>query len=327
MKAVLCKSYGPPESLVVEDAPSPALEAGQVRIAVHACGVNFPDTLIIENKYQFKPPLPFSPGGEIAGVVMEVAGDVTNVKAGDKVIGMCGWGGYAEELVMPARKVLPMPEGFDFPTAAAFTLTYGTSYYALKQRANLKKGESMLVLGASGGVGLSAVEIGKAFGARVVAAASTDEKLAVCKAHGADEVINYTKEDLRARAKELGGKGGFDVIYDPVGDQFAEPALRSIGWEGRYLVIGFAAGEIPKIPLNLVLLKSCQIVGVFWGAFTERDPKENFKNLDEMAEMVRNGTLKPHISATYPLEQAAQALNDMKARKVTGKVVLVTGRS
>ncbi len=327
MKAVLCKSYGPPESLVVEDAPSPALEAGQVRIAVHACGVNFPDTLIIENKYQFKPPLPFSPGGEIAGVVMEVAGDVTNVKAGDKVIGMCGWGGYAEELVMPARKVLPMPEGFDFPTAAAFTLTYGTSYYALKQRAHLKKGESMLVLGASGGVGLSAVEIGKAFGARVVAAASTDEKLAVCKAHGADEVINYTKEDLRARAKELGGKGGFDVIYDPVGDQFAEPALRSIGWEGRYLVIGFAAGEIPKIPLNLVLLKSCQIVGVFWGAFTERDPKENFKNLDEMAEMVRNGTLKPHISATYPLEQAAQALNDMKARKVTGKVVLVTGRS
>ena len=327
MKAVLCKSYGPPESLVVEDAPSPPLEAGQVRIAVHACGVNFPDTLIIENKYQFKPPLPFSPGGEISGVVMEVAGDVTNVKAGDKVIGMCGWGGYAEELVMPARKVVPMPDGFDFPTAAAFTLTYGTSYYALKQRANLKKGESLLVLGASGGVGLSAVEIGKAFGARVVAAASTDEKLAVCKAHGADEVINYTTEDLRARAKELGGKAGFDVIYDPVGDKFAEPALRAIGWEGRYLVIGFAAGEIPKIPLNLVLLKSCQIVGVFWGAFTERDPQENFQNLDEMAEMVRNGTLKPHISATYPLEQAAQALNDMKARKVTGKVVLVTGRS
>lgn len=326
MKAVLCKSYGPPETLVIEEVASPPLEAGQVRVAVHACGVNFPDTLIIENKYQFKPPLPFSPGGEISGVVMETAADVTNVKVGDKVIGMCGWGGYAEELVLPAGKVLRMPEGFDFPTAAAFTLTYGTSYYALKQRANLKKGESMLVLGASGGVGLSAVEIGKAFGARVVAAASTDEKLAVCKAHGADEVINYTKEDLRARAKELGGKSGFDVIYDPVGDQFAEPALRAIGWEGRYLVIGFAAGEIPKIPLNLVLLKSCQIVGVFWGAFTERNPEENFRNLDEMADLVRKGVLKPHISATYPLEQAAQALNDMKARKVTGKVVLVTGR-
>lgn len=327
MKAVLCKSYGPPESLVVEDVPSPKLEAGQVRIAVHACGVNFPDTLIIENKYQFKPELPFSPGGEISGTVLEAAPDVDTVKPGDKVIGMCGWGGFAEELAMPARKVVKMPDGFDFPTAAAFTLTYGTSYYALKQRANLRKGESMLVLGASGGVGLSAVEIGKAFGARVVAAASTDEKLEVCKAHGADEVINYAKEDLRARAKELGGKAGFDVIYDPVGDSFAEPALRSIGWEGRYLVIGFAGGEIPKIPLNLVLLKSCQIVGVFWGAFTERDPKANFQNLQEMAEMVRSGILKPHISATYPLEQAARALNDLKARKVTGKVVLVTGRS
>ncbi len=327
MKAVLCKSYGPPDSLVIEEVPSPPLAAGQVRIAVHACGVNFPDTLIIENKYQFKPDLPFSPGGEISGEVMEVAPDVDNVKPGDRVIGMCGWGGYAEELVMPARKVVKMPDGFDFPTAAAFTLTYGTSYHALKQRADLKKGESMLVLGASGGVGLSAVEIGKAFGARVVAAASSDEKLEVCKAHGADEVINYTTEDLRARAKELGGKNGFDVIYDPVGDKYAEPALRSIAWEGRYLVIGFAAGEIPKIPLNLVLLKGCQIVGVFWGSFTEREPALNFRNLDEMAEMVRNGTLKPHISATYPLEQAAKALNDMKARKVTGKVVLVTGRS
>jgi NADPH2:quinone reductase len=326
MRAVLCKSFGPPENLVVEDVPSPVPGAGQVLINVAACGVNFPDVLIIENKYQTKPPLPFSPGGEIAGTIAALGDGVTGFKVGDRVIASTGWGGFAEQVVVETRRLLPVPEGMPLTTASAFVMTYGTSHYGLKNRANLQPGETLLVLGAAGGVGLAAVELGKAMGARVIAAASNAEKLAVCKEHGADEIIDYSSEDLRERLKVL-APNGVDVVYDPVGGPYSEPALRSIAWEGRFLVIGFAAGEIPKIPLNLALLKSCQIVGVFWGAFTMRDPAGNQANLKELADWYLAGKLKPLVSASYPLERAADALNDMANRKVKGKVVLVTGNA
>jgi NADPH2:quinone reductase len=324
MKAVLCKEYGPPESLVLEDVEPLKPGTGQVVISVKACGVNFPDTLIIQGKYQFKPPMPFSPGGEVAGVVKEVGEGVDTVKVGDRVIAFIGWGGFAEEVLTDATRLIPMPGGMDFTDAAAFVMTYGTSHYALKDRAQLKPGETLLVLGAAGGVGLAAVEIGKVMGARVIAAASTDEKLAVCKQHGANEVINYATGDLRVRVKELTGGEGVDVVYDPVGGNYSEAALRSIAWGGRHLVIGFTAGEIPRIPLNLPLLKSCSIVGVFWGSFMEREARHYQENIQELLSWFTQGKLKPHISATYPLEQAAQALNDVMSRKVKGKVVLLT---
>jgi NADPH2:quinone reductase len=325
MRAVLCKDFGPPETLVVEEVASPAMTGGDVRIRVEACGVNFPDTLIIENKYQFKPPLPFSPGGEAAGVVTEVSGDVDAWKVGDRVIAMCGWGGFVDEMVLDASRLMRMPAGMDSVTAAGFTMTYGTSHYALKDRAALKAGETLLVLGAAGGVGLAAVEIGKAMGARVIAAASSPEKLEVCRRYGADDVIDYSRENLKDRMKELTRGQGADVIYDPVGGDLCDPALRSIAWEGRYLVIGFAAGPIPKIPANLILLKSCQVVGVFWGAFTARDSKKNQQNLAELADWVASGKLKPLVSATYPLERAGEALRSMLDRKAVGKIVLTTG--
>jgi NADPH:quinone reductase len=323
MKAVLCKQWGPPESLALEEVPSPKAGKDQVVITVKACGVNFPDTLIIQGKYQFKPEMPFSPGGEVAGVVKEVGEGVSGVKAGDQVIAFTGWGGYAEEVLAPADKLIPMPPGMDFKTASAFVMTYGTSHHALKHRAELKSGETLLVLGAAGGVGLAAVEIGKVMGARVIAAASSDEKLAVCKAHGADELINYTTQDLRERIKELTNGNGVDVTYDPVGGNLSEQALRSTGWRGRFLVIGFAGGDIPKIPLNLPLLKGNSIVGVFWGDFTRREKETNAASLKELAAWFAQGKLKPLVSAAYPLSQAARALNDMTQRKVTGKVVLV----
>ena len=323
MKAVLCKEYGPPESLVLEEVASPRPGKGQVAVSVKSCGVNFPDTLIIQGKYQFKPAMPFSPGGEVAGVVKEVGEGVDNFKAGDRVIVSAAFGGFAEEIVADANRVMPMPAGVDFIPASAFMLTYGTSYYALKDRAQIKPGETLLVLGAAGGVGLAAVELAKLMGARVIAAASSDEKLAVCKQYGADEVINYATEDLKERIKTLSGGKGVDVIYDPVGGEYSEAALRGMAWGGRFLVIGFAAGDIPRIPLNLTLLKSCSIVGVFWGAFTEREPKQNQENVRQLLGWLAEGKLKPHISATYPLSQAAQALNDMLQRKVQGKVVLV----
>ena len=326
MKAVLCKAYGPPESLVVEDIASLQPKPGQVVIDVKACGVNFPDTLIIQNKYQFKPPLPFSPGGEVAGVVKAIGEGVTNAKVGDNVIAFTGWGGFAEEVCADAARLMPMPPGAPFDLAASFVMTYGTSYHALKDRANIQPGETLVVLGAAGGVGLAAVELGKALGARVIACASTDEKLEVCKTHGADEVINYSREDLKDRLKELTGGKGVDVAYDPVGGDYAEPVIRSMGWKGRYLVVGFAAGDIPKIPLNLALLKGSSIVGVFWGSFAAQEPKKNQQNLTELVGMLMQGKLKPLISARYPLERAADALNDVMQRKVTGKVVLVTGR-
>jgi NADPH2:quinone reductase len=325
MRAVLCKAYGPPESLVVEDVPSPEPSKGQVRIDVAACGVNFPDVLIIQNKYQFKPPLPFSPGGEVAGIISAVGEGVSNLKIGDRVIGSTGWGGFAEQIVVDAHRAIPIPDSMPLTTASAFVLTYGTSHYALKDRGHLKPGETLLVLGAAGGVGLAAVELGKAMGAKVIAAASSAEKLAICKEHGADEVIDYAADDLRERLKAL-APNGVDVVYDPVGGAYSEPALRSMAWEGRFLVIGFAAGDIPKIPLNLTLLKSCDIVGVFWGAFTARNPARHKEHLAELMDWYLSGKLKPLVSETYPLERAADALNDMANRKVKGKVVLVTGK-
>ena len=325
MKAVLCKEYGPPESLVIEDIPSPRPGKGQVVITVKACGVNFPDTLIIEGKYQFKPALPFSPGGEVSGIVKELGEGVNTVKVGDRVIAFTGWGGFAEEVVTEAAKLIPIPGDIDFATAASFTLVFGTAHHALKDRAHIKPGEILLVLGAAGGVGLASVELGKLMGARVIAAASSDEKLEVCKQHGADDVINYTNEDLRERVKTLTGGNGVDVIVDPLGGNYSEPALRSIAWNGRFLVIGFAAGDIPRIPLNLTLLKGCSIVGVFWGSFTEHEPRHNQENLQELLTWLTEGKLKPHISATYPLGHVADALNDVLNRKVKGKVVLLTG--
>jgi NADPH2:quinone reductase len=323
MKAVLCKEWGPAESLVVEDVPARDPGPGEVRVRVKAAGVNFPDVLIIQKKYQMQPALPFSPGSEAAGEVVAVGAGVTHVKPGDAVMAYAGIGCFAEEVVAPADKVMKIPAGVSYEVAAAFTLTYGTSWHAIRDRAALQPGETMLVLGAAGGVGLSAIEIGKAIGARVIAAASTDEKLAVCREHGADATINYEKEDLREAIKrETGGKGP-DVIYDPVGGKFAEPAFRSIGWRGRYLVIGFAAGQIPSIALNLALLKGASIVGVFWGDFTRREPQANLAGMKEMMGWLNEGKLRPHISGRYRLDEVTRALNDMSARKVTGKILIV----
>ncbi|MGH2480102.1 MAG: NADPH:quinone oxidoreductase family protein, partial [Ktedonobacteraceae bacterium] len=268
MKAVLCKAYGPPESLVIQEIEALKPGPGLVVIDVKACGINFPDTLIIEGKYQFKPDMPFSPGGEVAGVVKEIGEGVKGVKVGDRVIAFTGWGGFAEEVLVEAAKLIPIPERMDFATASAFVMVYGTSHYALKDRARIKPGETLLVLGAAGGVGLAAVELCKVMGAHVIAAASSEEKLAICREHGADECINYTTEDLKERIKTLTAGKGVDVVYDPVGGNYSEAALRGLAWEGRHLVIGFAAGDIPRIPLNLSLLKGASIVGVFWGSFT-----------------------------------------------------------
>ncbi len=322
MKAVVCKAWGGPETLVIEEVSLPDPKPGEVKIRVRAAGVNFPDVLIIQKKYQLQPPLPFSPGAEISGEVIAVGEGVSHVKAGDRVVSFCGVGGFAEEVIAPAAVTMPMPPGVPFELAAVFSLAYGTSWHAVRDRAALKAGETMLVLGAAGGVGLAAVEIGKAIGARVVAAASTDEKLAICKQHGADALINYAKEDLREAIKRECGKNGPDVIYDPVGGKFAEPAFRSIAWRGRYLVIGFADGEIPALPFNLALLKGASIVGVFWGEFAKREPGNNQKGLAEMMGWIGEGKLKPLISKAYSLADAPQALMDIAARKVVGKVVI-----
>lgn len=324
MKAVLCKAFCEPEGLVMEDVPSLKAGPGQVVISVKACGINFFDGLMVQGKYQAKPPFPFSPGAEVAGVVREVGANVADFTPGMRVLAFAGVGGYAEEVAVDAWRVLPIPDSMDFPTAAGFIITYGTSYHGLKDRAQLKAGETLLVLGAAGGVGLTAVEIGKAMGARVIAAASSPEKLALCKARGADELINYSSEDLRGRLKELTGGNGVDVVYDPVGGAFAEPAVRSMAWQGRYLVVGFAAGDIPKIPVNLLLLKSSALLGVFWGAAVQRDPAQNARNMAELMAWYAQGKLQPHISATYPLTRAVEALNEVMHRKVMGKVILTT---
>ena len=322
MKAVLCKDWGPPDALVVEDIPSPKPGKGQVLVSVKASGVNFPDVLLIQNKYQFKPELPFSPGSEIAGVVKQVGEGVHGFMPGDRVMAHIRSGGYAEEAVVDEALLAPVPAGLDFTVAASFGLVYATAYHALKDRAAIRSGETLLVLGAAGGVGLAAVELGKLLGARVIACASSDEKLETCKRFGAEVAINYEREDLREALKNLGR--AVDIALDPVGGKYSEPAVRAMAWKGRYLVVGFASGEIPKIPLNLTLLKGCSIVGVFWGEFARRERDLNAANLKELTAWLRAKKIKPLVSASYPLERAADALNDMMNRKVRGKIVLTT---
>ena len=322
MKAVVSDVAGLPESLVVRDMPMPEPGKGEVRVKIHAVGVNFPDVLIIQDKYQSRPPRPFSPGGDAAGVIDALGEGVTSVKVGDRVIAMTGHGSMAEYVVAGENRVVPMSDAMPFDVGAGFTMTYGTSHHALKQRAQLQPGETVLVLGAAGGVGLTAVELAKAMGAKVIAAASTDEKLALCREYGADETINYATEDLKDAVKRLTGGKGVDVIYDPVGDKFAEPAFRSIGWNGRYLVIGFAAGEIPKLPLNLPLIKGASIVGVFWGAFTMMEPKVHQDNMRELLDWYASGKLKPHVSEHFTLDEGPKAIRWMMDRKAKGKVVL-----
>ena len=329
MKALLSKAPGPPSSLVIEDLPTPEPGRGEVRIKVAACGINYPDTLIIEDKYQVKPPRPFSPGAEVSGVVEALGEDVSAFQVGQRVIASSSHGGLAEQVVMPAARCLPMPDGMPFETAAALTFTYGTSYHALKQRGRLQPGQTLLVLGAAGGVGLAAVEIGKAFGARVVAAVSSDKKAAMAKAHGADTTVVYPhgpfdKDGLKALSaqfKDAVGIEGAHVIYDPVGGDYAEPALRAIAWEGRFLVVGFPAG-IPRLPLNLTLLKGCDICGVFWGAFVARDPKAHQANVAEMMALYAEGRLKPEVSQVFPFKRAADAIKVLADRKALGKVVV-----
>jgi NADPH:quinone reductase len=321
MRAILCKELGPADKLVIEDIPSPQVSGDGVKVKVKAAGLNFPDTLIIEGKYQIKPELPFSPGGEMAGEIIEVGPDVKNLKPGMRVMGLTGYGSFAEEMVIGESRVIPVPDGMKDETAAAFSMVYGTSYHALKQRANIQPGETLLVLGASGGVGLAAVELGKAMGAKVIAAASTDDKLQVAKEAGADDLINYTDEDLKEALKSRYPQG-IDVIYDPVGDRFTEPALRNMAWNGRFLIVGFAAGEIPKIPANLTLLKGCSVVGVFWGAFTAKEPKEHIQNVKELMQLFAEGKIDPRVSEVFPFEQYEDALAALSSRRAKGKVVL-----
>ena len=325
MRAILCRQYGPPESLTVEEVDEPVAKDGQVVVDVKACAVNFPDVLIIRNLYQFKPPLPFSPGAEIAGVVRSVGPGVESVRVGDRVFASTGWGGLAEQIAVDARSLIPIPDGIDFGPASSFLYAYGTSQYALKDRGRLQPGESLVVLGAAGGVGLAAVELGALMGATVIAAASSDDKLELCRDYGAAETINYTTEDLKTRMRELTGGVGADVVYDPVGGPYSEPALRATAWEGRFLVVGFAAGDIPAIPLNLTLLKGCEIVGVFWGAFVGRQPERHRSNVEELVAWWRAGKLRPHVSATYPLDRAAEAIRELADRKAKGKIVVAVG--
>jgi NADPH:quinone reductase len=329
MKALLSTAIGPPETLQLRDMAEPVPGRGEVLIEVKAVGVNFPDSLIIEDRYQFKPERPFAPGGEVAGVVTALGEGVTRLVVGQRVIGSTGWGGMAERIALSQDRCIPIPDTMPFEEAAAFILTFGTSHYALKDRAQLKAGETLLVLGAAGGVGLAAVELAKAAGARVIAACSTQDKVDLAIAHGADAGVVYPtapfdKDGRKALAdlfKGACGPNGADVIYDAVGGDYAEAALRAIAWEGRFLVIGFPAG-IPAIPLNLTLLKSCQIIGVFWGAFTAREPARNGDNVAELLALYQAGKIRPHVSATFPLERGGEAIRHLMDRKATGKVVV-----
>ncbi len=325
MKALLCRELGSLDALAVDEVPPPVPGARQVSIAVKAAGVNFPDILMVQGKYQFKPPLPFAPGCELSGIVKAVGEGVTHVKPGDAVLAIVMHGAFAEEALADADRVVPLPPGVDLEIAASFMFTYGTSYHALKDRAQLAKGETLLVLGAAGGVGIAAVELGKRMGARVIAAASSDEKLAACVSRGADATINYATEDLRERVKALTEGRGVDVVYDPVGGAYSEPALRGMAWRGRFLVVGFAAGEIPKIPLNLTLLKGCAIVGVFWGEFTKKEPQANRDNVRQLLQWIASGELKPLVSERYPLARGVEALHALRDRRAKGKVVIVPG--
>lgn len=322
MKAVLCSRFGTADELELADIAPPQPAPGQAVVRVHAAALNFFDTLIIAGKYQHKPPFPFSPAAEFAGVVERVGPGVTDIAGGDRVMGYMGWGAAREAVAIAAEQVVKLPDALPFERAAGLTVTYGTTLYALRERAELKAGETLVVLGASGGTGLAAIELGKVLGARVIACASSDEKLTFARAHGADETVNYAAENLRDALKRLGGERGVDVVYDPVGGPYAEPALRALGWLGRYLVVGFAAGEIPKIPLNLALLKSCDIRGVSWGAWTKREPMAQRALMADIVRWGSEGKLSGHVHAVYPLEQIAAALKAIAERKAMGKIVL-----
>jgi NADPH2:quinone reductase len=322
VKALLCTQFGPPELLEIGDVASPVAGPGEVVITVKAASVNFPDVLIIQNKYQFKAEPPFSPGGELTGVVKEVGPGVSGIAPGDRVLAFISYGAFREEVKTEAGRVIPLPDGMDFNTGAAFLITYGTVDHGLRDRGALKAGETVLVLGASGGIGIASIEIAKVLGARVIACASDAAKLDACRQHGADETINYSTENLRERIKALTNDRGVDLVVDPVGGAYTEPALRSCAWRGRLLVVGFTTGEIPKIPLNLTLLKGCSIVGVFWGEFLRREPQAFAESVTQLGKWYAAGKLKPHITATYPLDRAAEAIALMGARKVVGKVVV-----
>jgi NADPH:quinone reductase len=322
MKAILCTRYGGPDDLRLTDLPDPVAGPGEAVVRVEAAGLNFFDTLIIAGKYQTKPTFPFSPGAEFAGEVESVGRGVTTVAPGDRVASCIGYGAACERVVTAANKLVKLPDKLDFDRAAGLIVTYGTSYYALKDRAQVRSGETLAVLGASGGVGLAAIELGKLMGARVIACASSADKLAFAREHGADDLINYADEDLKEALRRVTGGRGVDIIYDPVGGPLAEAALRSIAWEGRFLVVGFAAGEIPKLPLNLVLLKSCDVRGVFWGQWTERDPSGHLGNLADLMRWCAEGKLSAHVHAVYPMRETAQALKAIADRKVMGKVIL-----
>jgi NADPH2:quinone reductase len=329
VKALLSRTSGGPETLVIGDLPDPVPGAGDILISVKACGVNFPDTLIIEDKYQFRPDRPFSPGGEVAGIVAGVGRNVTDIRAGDRVLGWCCWGGMAEQVAVPRAHCIPIPDAMPFDEASAFIMTYGTSHYALKQRGDLKRGDTLLVIGAAGGAGLAAVELGKAMGAHVVAAVSSDEKLALATKHGAASGVVYPRGPFdKAALRGLSGlfkqacpETGADVIYDAVGGDYAEAALRSIAWDGRFLVVGFPAG-IPRLPLNLALLKSCRIVGVFWAAWMDRDPAGFQASTRDLLELYEQGAIRPIISAHYPLAQGGEAIAALAARTALGKLVV-----
>ncbi|KAF0164513.1 MAG: NADPH2:quinone reductase [Rhodocyclaceae bacterium] len=323
MKALVCEAYGPIDTLVVKDIPSPVPGPKQLLIKVKAAAVNFPDALMVQGLYQVKPPLPFTPGAEISGIVEAVGVEVMHYKAGDRVIAMVGQGGFAEECIAEAARTMPLPSGMDFESGAALVLTYGTSLHALKDCGHLKTGETLVVLGAGGGVGISAVEIGKAMGARVIAAASSADKLALCRKVGADETVNYSTENLKDRINELTGGKGADVVYDPVGGPYTEPAIRALAWRGRLLVIGFAAGEIPKIPLNLALLKERSIVGVYWGDSVKHDPAGHLANMHQLHEWFAAGAIRPVVSEHFPLAAAKDAIARIANRQVKGKIVVL----
>jgi len=322
MKAVLCTHFGPVDALQLADIEAPRAAPGEALVRVKAVALNFFDTLLIAGKYQHKPPFPFSPGAEFAGFVESVGSGVADVMPGDRVIGYSGWGAARELVAVGVQRLVKIPKELDFERAAGLTVTYGTTLYALRERADLKPGETLAVLGASGGTGVASIELGKVMGARVIACASSDDKLAFAREHGADETVNYDREDLRSALKRLGGERGLDVVYDPVGGRYAEPALRSLGWLGRYLVVGFAAGEIPKIPLNLALLKSCDIRGVSWGAWTSREPQKQRALMADILQWTAAGKLSAHVQAVYPLADIAAALEVLAARKAMGKIVL-----
>ena len=330
MRALQCTELGGPDKLEINEVESPSAIPGHVVIDVKSGSINFPDVLMIQGLYQYQPPLPFTPGGESAGIISEIGEDVTKFKVGDKVFAMTGTGAFAEKILAHEGSCTLIPDSMDYDSAAALSMTYGTSLYALKQRANIHPGETLLVLGASGGVGIAAIELGKAMGAKVIAAASTQDKIDMCMAHGADEGFIYPsgnldreqQKELSNKIKELTGGIGANVVYDPVGDSYAEPCLRATAWEGRYLVIGFAAGEIPKIPLNITLLKGCQIVGVFWGAWVGQFPDENKKNFDELFKLHAEGKINPEVSQRYALEDSAEAFSHLANRKAKGKVII-----